>query len=625
MESKELNPMNEEEQANASSSENVQENIETQDSEKKEETQVVEEKKTEEIKEIPQIDFSKLSKKDIVIQLNNLVNSYNIKDVKDQCEEGFAAYNTIFEKEYHEAKDAFIALGEKEEDFLFRDTTKEQIDLIEKTYKTKRHEFHKSQEDKKDNNLKAKYAIIEEIKNLIHNQESMNETFNQFKELQKKWHEIGMVPQAMLKDLWELYHHHVENFYDYIKINKELKDLDLKKNMDLKIELCEKAEKLNEKEFSLEISKELQELHEQWREIGPVSKEDKEPLWDRFKKATEIINKKNHDFYTQLKEEQKNSLLLKEALCEEVEQLSSMQFDNHKEWNECTEKILELQKRWQESGAAAKKDRNKVYKRFRTACDLFYENKKNYYFKLKDVQVSNLTLKEQLCEKVEELKNSNDWKSTTDKLIALQKEWKKIGPIAKKQSDKLWIRFRGACDAFFEAKEKHFSGVDEQFENNLKLKEDIIKELEDFVPCEKEEDTITKLTDIQNRWVEIGFVPFKLKSAIQEKFQNLLNNEFDKLELDNIALNVQRFKAKIDSFFHVDKSEKKILHEREKLVSKIRETESEYTTLENNIGFLSVSSKGSGLIKDLEDKIAKSKEKVKLLKAKLKVIDDLLQ
>jgi hypothetical protein len=613
MESKESSPINEEEQANALSSENVQENIETQDEEKK-----------EEVKEIPQVDFSKLGKEDIVVNLNHLVNNFQVKDVKNMCELGFRAYRVIYEKEYDEAKQAFIASGEKEEDFDFRCGTKEQIDLIEKNYKHKKHEYFRSQEDKKDSNLKAKYEILEDLKQLVHGQESMNDTFNQFKELQKKWHDVGMVPQTNVKDLWELYHHHVENFYDYIKINKELRDLDLKRNMDLKIELCIKAETLDTLDFSPEVSKALQTHHEEWREIGPVPKDDKEPLWDRFKKATELINKKNHDFYTVLKEEQKDNLKVKEALCEEVEQYCTLQFESHKAWNDSTEKVLVLQKKWQESGAAAKKDRNKIYKRFRSACDLFYDKKKEYYFKLKDIQGINIKIKEELCTKVEELKASEDWKSTTDKLIGLQKEWKKVGPVSKKQSDKLWTRFRTACDAFFEAKDTHFATVDQEFVGNLKLKEDIIKELEAFTPSEKEEETISMLTDIQNSWVEIGYVPFKLKNAINEKFQNLLNNEFDKLNLDSIALNVQRFKAKIDSLFHTDKSERKILHERDKLVSKIKETESEYTTLENNMGFLSVSSKGSGLIKDLEDKILKAKEKVKLLKAKQKVIDELL-
>ncbi|MGB5990125.1 MAG: DUF349 domain-containing protein [Marinifilaceae bacterium] len=613
MESKELNSMKEEEQTNATTSENVQENIEIQDS-----------TTTEETKKVEEINFSELSKEDIVSELQKLVNNNHVNDIKQLFEEGLTAYNSLHEADFNKAKTIFVSSGEKEENFSFRDASKENMDLIEKTFRTKKHEFYKSQEDRKDFNLKAKRDIIEEIKNLVNNQESMNDTFNQFKELQRKWHEVGMVPQAELKNLWELYHHHVENFYDYIKINKELRDLDLKKNMDLKIALCVKAENLESLDFSLEVSKSLQELHEDWREIGPVPKDDKEELWSRFKKVTELINKKNHDFYTQLKDEQKENLTIKETLCEKAESISDNIYESHKQWNDNTNIILELQKLWQASGAAPKKDRNRVYKRFRTSCDIFYEKKKEYYFNLKDIQNNNLVLKEKLCEKAEEMKEQTDWKSTTDKFIALQKDWKNIGPVSKKLSDKLWARFRAACDAFFESKEKHFSTVDQEFEGNLKLKEDLIIELETFEACEKEEDTINKLTEIQNRWVEIGFVPFKAKNVINDKFQNLLNAEFDKLDLDSVELNVQRFKAKIDSYFHGDKSERKILHEREKLVSKIKESISEAATLENNMGFLSASSKGSGIIKDLEDKILKAKDKVKLLRAKLKVIDDLL-
>jgi hypothetical protein len=613
MESKELNSMKEEEQTNATTSENVQENIEIQDS-----------TTTEETKKVEEINFSELSKEDIVSELQKLVNNNHVNDIKQLFEEGLTAYNSLHEADFNKAKTIFVSSGEKEENFSFRDASKENMDLIEKTFRTKKHEFYKSQEDRKDINLKSKRNIIEEIKNLVNNQESMNDTFNQFKELQRKWHEVGMVPQAELKNLWELYHHHVENFYDYIKINKELRDLDLKKNMDLKIALCVKAENLESLDFSLEVSKSLQELHEDWREIGPVPKDDKEELWNRFKKVTELINKKNHDFYTQLKDEQKENLTIKETLCEKAESISDNIYESHKQWNDNTNIILELQKLWQASGAAPKKDRNRVYKRFRTSCDIFYEKKKEYYFNLKDIQNNNLALKEKLCEKAEEMKEQTDWKSTTDKFIALQKDWKNIGPVSKKLSDKLWARFRAACDAFFESKEKHFSTVDQEFEGNLKLKEDLIIELETFEACEKEEDTINKLTEIQNRWVEIGFVPFKAKNVINDKFQNLLNAEFDKLDLDSVELNVQRFKAKINSYFHGDKSERKILHEREKLVSKIKESISEAATLENNMGFLSASSKGSGIIKDLEDKILKAKDKVKLLRAKLKVIDDLL-
>lgn len=644
MESKEQNPMSDEGQKQAASSENVQENLNIEKTviqkEEEQTEQQVKEQNNDSIVDEPEtdptakiaididsefkkIDFSNLSKQDIVVQLNQIVNNYHVKDIKDIFETGLKAYKNLFDIDFNKTKETFISSGEKEEDFSFRDSTKEQIDLIEKIYRTKKHEHHKSLEDRKETNLKAKYGIIEQIKDLINKEESINETFTLFKELQKQWHEIGMVPQASLKDIWENYHHHVENFYDYIKINRELRDLDLRKNMQLKISLCEKAEQLAENENVPEASRELQTYHETWREIGPVPKDDKETLWDRFKKATEIINKKNHNYYTILKEEQQAHLKEKEGLCEEAEQLSTEVFDNHKKWNTNTDIILSLQKRWKESGPAPKKDRNKIFKRFRSACDLFFEHKKEFYFNIKNEQEKNLNVKEALCKKAEELKDSTDWKSTTDKLIALQKDWKKSGPVARKISDKIWARFRGSCDAFFEAKEAHFADADKQYEGNLQLKEEIIKELEHFKASEKEEETIEHLSELQNKWVEIGFVPLKVKNEINERFQNLLNNEFDKLKLDSLSLNVQRFKAKIDSYFHGDKSERKILHEREKLVSKIKSTEQEAATLENNMGFLS-GSKGSGLLKDLQDKVDKSKESIKLLKAKLKVIDALL-
>lgn len=609
MESTELRPMNEEELEKISSSENEKENIETEKQEKE---------------SIKQINFHNLNKHDIVVELNNLVHNYDLNYIKDLFEEGLKAYNVIYENDYNKALEVFKETQENEEDFDFYDNTKEQIDLIEKTYRAKRQEIYKAEENKKEYNLKAKYQVIEEIKDLINNTESLNETFKIFKELQKKWHEIGMVPQANLKDLWETYHHHVENFYDYIKINQELRDIDLKKNLEQKNLLCEKAEKLDEHESISEASKILQKLHDQWREIGPVPKEDKEPIWERFKKATEIINKKNYDFFTNLKDEQKDNLKVKENLCEQIEKLCDEFLDSHKKWNTATDKIVELQNKWKESGAAPKKDRNKVFKRFRDACDIFFEKKKEFYFKIKDEQENNLSLKEDLCKKVEELKDSTDWKSTTDKIISIQKEWKKIGSVSRKNSDKVWARFRSACDEFFNNKNKYFSEVDEQHGDNLLKKEEIIKELENFEASEKEEDSINRLKEIQNKWAEIGFVPISVKNEINEKFNNLINTEFDKLNLDSLSLNIQRFRAKIDSYLHGDNTEKKILSEREKLASKIKQAESETTTLENNIGFLSSSSETSKIVDDLKRKISKEKEKIKLLKAKLKVIDELL-
>nr|WP_320118815.1 DUF349 domain-containing protein [uncultured Marinifilum sp.] len=569
-------------------------------------------------------DYSSMEKNELRDRLVFLLESDSLIDVKDKV----AAIKLNFFKKHNEEiallKNKFIEDGGKEEDFSYDEGEVErQIkDLLQK-YKQKKLEISRNLEHEKDENLKKKYQIIEDIKDLVNRKESFDKTFHEFRELQKQWHEIGMVPQQALKNLWDNYHHHVENFYDYIKINKELRDLDLKKNMASKIRLCEEAEKLLSEESIVKAFNTLQKFHEQWREIGPVPREDKEVLWARFKETTTIINRKHQGFYEGLKSEQKENLEKKVVLCEKAEEIANRKIESHKEWNATSKEIIELQKVWRTIGFAPKKDNNSIYQRFRAACDLYFDRKRDFYMVLKEKLNENLTKKSELCEIAESLQDSEDWKNTTDKLITIQKQWKKIGPVPRKFSDDLWVRFRAACDKFFDNKSEHFNNADTDQLDNLKSKEALIEQINAYELSENNEENLNALRKFQKEWSQIGYVPYKKKDRIQEAFRKAINLVYDKMKMEGENVEIQKFKSKIDAFLGMNNSEDKIIIERNKIANKIRQLESDIALWENNVGFFS-SSKNSSVVADIQDKIEKGKQNLNLLNQKLKVIDGLV-
>ena len=452
----------------------------------------------------------------------------------------------------------------------------------------------------------------------------MNKTYQEFRDLQERWRNTGLVPQAQANALLETYHHHVENFFNYVKINKELRDLDLKRNLDAKLSLCEEAEKLLEANDVANSFKQLQLLHAQWKEIGPIHKDQKEEVWERFKNATSQINEKHHKFFESLKIEQENNLKIKEEICEKASVLAEKEYKSYAEWDAATKTILDLQEEWKHSGTVAQKERNRIFKKFRTFCDAFFNRKREFHKQQNEEQEKNLHLKTELCEKVEAIKDSTDWKTTTDKIIEYQKEWKKIGPAPKKYSNKIWARFRSACDSFFENKHAFFKDIDSTYEKNLELKKALIEEVNQFTLSGNNEEDINRLKAFQTRWAQIGFVPIKVKDAIQEEFRNAINGWFDKLNLDEFDRDLERFRAKLSTLDSGENKEYKIINEREKLTTKIRQLEIDIHTWENNIGFITKSNKSSGLISDLESKIEKTKQRLVLLQEKLKALDNLI-
>ena len=582
---------------------------------------IVEEKSTP---EIPDIDFSTLTTEEIVHQMQKLVSEYPVNLIKDVIESLPELFETQYKEEYEKALAAFTADGDSPEGFEYKNDTRERFNNIYKLYKEKKSSASRKTEAEREENLKIKLGIIEELKTLIQKEESLDKTFQEFRDLQERWRNTGMVPQAKLNGLLETYHLHVENFYNYIKINKELRDLDLKRNLDEKNQLCEEAEKLVESNDIAESFKHLQLLHARWKEIGPIPKDQKEPVWERFKAATGQINDKYHNFFESLKKEQEDNLKVKEEICTKASAIADGEYKSISEWNTATKNIIDLQEEWKHSGTIPQKERNRIYKKFRASCDLFFDRKREFFKKMLEEQEKNLELKVQLCEKVEAIKDSTDWKVTTDKIISYQKEWKKIGPAPKKHSNKVWMRFRAACDTFFNNKSAHFKDIDSEQGQNLEKKKALIEEVKQFTLSGSNETDIAKLKEFQSRWAKIGFVPIKEKDSVQEEFRGLINGWFDKLNLDEFDKNLERYRAKINSFDSGENKEYKIINEREKLVSKIRQLETDVNTWENNIGFIAKSNKSQGLIQELTSQIEKTKQRLALLKEKLKAIDNMI-
>lgn len=574
--------------------------------------------------EIPDIDFSALSTDEIVRQAQKLTHEHPVASLKEIMESLPEIFETKYKEEYEKALAAFTANGDSPEGFEYKNDSKDRFNAVYKFYKDKKSAANRQLEAEREENLKIKSGIIEELKNLIQKEEALDKTFQEFRDLQERWRNTGMVPQSQLNGLLETYHLHVENFYNYIKINKELRDLDLKRNLDAKLALCAEAESLLENNDISAAFKQLQLLHARWKEIGPIPKEQKEEVWERFKNATGQINEKYHSFFESLRQEQEDNLKVKEEICGKAATLAAGEYNSVSEWNSATQTIIELQEEWKHSGTVPQKERNRIYKKFRTSCDAFFDRKREFYKKISEVQDKNLQLKIALCEKVEAIKDSTEWKTTTDRIISYQKEWKKIGPAPQKYSNKVWTRFRAACDTFFNNKNAFFKDIDSEQEKNLELKKALIEEVKQFSLSGNNEEDINKLKNYQTRWSEIGFVPIKAKDAVQEEFRTVMNEWFDKLNLDEFDRNLERFRAKLSTLDAGENKEYKIINEREKLVVKIRQLETDVNTWENNIGFIAKSSKSQGLINELYSKIEKTKERLSLLQEKLKALDSLI-
>lgn len=572
--------------------------------------------------ELPPVDYSGYSKHDLVETLNLIIDNRPPAEIRDDVERIKVLFYKKLKQEAEEKKAKFLEGGGKIEEYkVWVDPLDFRVKELLEKYREKKNDYSKIQEAEKYENLKRKYDIIDRIKDLVNREESINKTFHDFRSLQNDWHSVGVVPQSSLKDLWENYHHSVEVFYDYIKINKELRDLDLRKNLEAKVVLCEKAEELLLEPNPVNAFRILQDLHNQWREIGPVPQESKNEIWDRFREATSQINKRHHEYFEKQKDDQRKNLEAKMALCEEVEAINLQEIKSFRDFDEKADKIVALQKMWRTIGFAPKKQNNKVYQRFREACDTFFEKKRTFYADNKETQLNNLQLKNELCIQAEALQESTDWKATSDALIKLQKEWKEVGPVPRKQSEKTWKRFRKACDHFFNRKAEYFANLDTSYEDNLKAKMDIIGELEKFEPGSDVQAAFERLKDLQRKWTEIGFVPFNKKEEITNRYRNALNKEFDKLKIADEDKSILKYRNKLDNLRTNPKASRKVRNERDKFFTKIKQLENDIVLWENNIGFFAKSPNADTMIKEVQEKIENAKKMIKTLEEKVKMID----
>ena len=561
--------------------------------------------------------FAGKGKEELVALFARMLEEQPVQSIRRDVEALKIAFYRIRRAEVEAARRRFVEEGGAEEDFAPSvDGAEIQLKEQFKEYRRRRDAFIANLEAEKEANLKVKQAIIEELKELVNSDETLNHTFNKFRELQQRWKDTGIVPQQHVKDLWETYNLHVENFYSFIKINKELRDLDLKKNYEQKVALCEQAEALVLEPSVVEAFHKLQKLHDEWRETGPVANEYKEALWERFKAASSRINKQHQEHFETLKGEQVKNLELKTGLCVATEELSSQPLTTRKEWNRASDRLLEIQKTWKTIGFAPKKDNNRIYERFRTACDRFFEAKRQFYAGMKTEMEHNLQLKIEICEAAESLMNSEEWKKATDELIALQARWKEIGAVSRRHSDAIWKRFRAACDKFFERKASHFASVDGEHEENLRQK---LALLDEMAAADVKAGGYDVIREFQRRWGEIGFVPIKQKDAVQKKYKAAVDALFNTLRGSERDRSMNRFREKVSTLKSAGSN--RLRSERERLYNKVRQLEQEIGLLENNIGFFAKSKNAEALVADVKAKIDRAREEMAAAIEKVKLID----
>lgn len=531
------------------------------------------------------------------------------------------AYSKIQKAEAKTEYDAYIAAGGDPDKFLPTvdvrdDNFRELLSIL----KQKRAEFLEEQERIKAENLQKKLDILEKLKNMISSPEEANQSYPEFKELQNEWKEITNIPAEKATELWKTYQLYTEQFYDLLKLNHEFREYDFKKNLETKTRLCEAAEKLAEEDDIIAAFKQLQILHQEYKETGPVAKELREEIWNRFKAASTIINKKHQQHFEELKAKEEENLAKKTALCEKVEAIQTSELKTFTDWDNMTKEIIAIQAEWKTIGFAPQKMNTKIFERFRAACDSFFNQKTAFFKTLKETQVSNLEKKQQLCEKAEALKDSTDWKSTSDKLAQLQKEWKTIGSVPKKYSESLWKRFIGACDYFFEQKNKATSSVREEELANLEKKRNIIEQLK-ALATEESESFADKVRELAQEWNATGHVPFKEKDKIYAEYRELADKLFGAINEHATKRRLNTFKNNLKA--NVEKEGNSLIRERDRLMRAYENMRNDIKTYENNLGFLnSTSKKGNSLVDELNRKMEKLKNELTVLKEKIKTINE---
>lgn len=567
-----------------------------------------------------------LTKEEIIKRFEEILQ--NIENVgRQDIEHLKQAFYKIRKHETDAARKAFVENGGDADAFVPEaDEYEQKFKELVSAIKEKRTEIAKAAEQLKEENLEKKNRIIEKIKEFISSGEDVNKYYNEFKQLRQEWNDIKLIPQEKATELWKNYQLYVERFYDLLKINNEFRTYDFKKNLELKTALCEAAEKLEEEPDVVSAFYQLQNLHHEFREIGPVAPEMREEIWGRFKKASTVINKKHQQHFEELKAKEQGNYEAKQAICEKIESIDCTALKTFADWDEKTNEVIALQSEWKTIGFAPQKLNVKIFERFRAACDAFFKAKSEFYKTIKTEKNENLQRKIALAERAEALKDSTDWKKTTEELTRLQKEWKTIGSVSKKYSDAVWNRFISACDYFFEQKKNMFAGQKSEEQANLAAKQELIEQIESIPEDADPAGALKTVKELQEKWNSIGFVPFKEKDKIYKRFIASVDKWYDSYRQGVSDRKISAFKDNIDRIASKDGNAVNGLYrERDKVVKMFESMKSELATYENNMSFLNVSSKNSSFMQEINKKIEKLKSDIKLAEEKLAAIDETIR
>ena len=562
----------------------------------------------------------KQTKEEVIERLSEIDNDACNAD-KQEIDLLKQTFYKLHKAEQEAARKAFEEQGGKPEEFVpAADSLENKFKEIMSSIKEKRSEMAAEAEREKEDNLAKKLQILDKIKDLIENSDDTGKIYNEFKELQQQWNDIKQVPIGKVNELWKSYQLYTEKFYDMVKLNNEFREYDFKKNLEQKTKLCEAAEKLAAEDDVVSAFHQLQNLHQEFRNIGPVAKELRESIWARFKAASTAINRRHQQHFEELKEKEQNNLDQKTVICEIAEAMEYDTFKTFADWEDKTKEILALQAKWKTIGYAPQKMNVKIFERFRAACDEFFKRKAAFYKDIKNSMAENLEKKKALCEKAEALKDSTDWKATAEILTKLQKEWKTIGPVSKKHSDAVWKRFIGACDHFFAQKNKANSSQRSVESDNMAKKENIISQLHEIEKAGNEDESVAdKIRGLIKEWNGIGHVPFKEKDRLYNDFHSTVDRLFAKL-------NITASEKKLSSFKSNLSSGNNLYRDREKLVRTYEGLKNDIQTYENNLGFLtSASKKGNSLVQDIQRKIERLKGDMELVTKKIAAIDEKLR
>lgn len=576
----------------------------------------------ETIVEKPTENASKLStKEEVLLRLKEV--AQDAENANKQELDGLKqTFYKIHNAEIEAAKKTFVENGGAEEEFIAQPSgVEEEFKSLMAAIKEKRSALAAEIEKQKEENLQVKLSIIEELKELVESPDDANKSYNEFKKLQQQWNEVKLVPQAKVNELWKNYQLYVEKFYDILKLNNEFREYDFKKNLEIKTHLCEAAEKLANEQDVVSAFHQLQKLHQGFRDTGPVAKELRDEIWNRFKAASTAVNRRHQQHFEALKESEQHNLDQKTVICEIVEAIEFDQLKTFAAWETKTQEVIALQNKWKTIGFAPQKMNVKIFERFRKACDEFFKKKGEFFKLLKEGMNANLEKKKALCEKAESLKDSTEWKETAEILTKLQKEWKTIGPVSKKYSDAVWKRFITACDYFFEQKGKATSSQRSVEQENLEKKKAIIARLTAIDETTDADEASKEVRELMKEWNGIGHVPFKEKDRLYKQYHGLIDQLFDRFNISASNKKLSNFKSSIGNI--QSGGSQSLYREREKLVRTYENMKNELQTYENNLGFLTTSSKkGNSLLTEINRKVEKLKSDLELVLQKIKVIDE---